>query len=136
MRVHCVGLHCHCHCVQTVGVQCAVCRDSTVTGVGALHTVGASWLPPAGLRQTEYTASGLYTVQSGSSLYMGAFAQFGLNQFKRGQKRFSQLQLSLDTDELKSCNFVCSSITARRGFAKVICRDCDHCKCPKMHLKH
>ena len=69
-------------------------------------------------------------------LHMGGFAQFGLNLFKRGQKRFNQLQLSLDTDKLKSCNFVCSSITARLGFAKVICRDCDHCKCPKMHLKH
>ena len=64
-------------------------------------------------------------------VYMGGFAQFGLN-----QKCCSQLQLSLDTDKLKSCNFVCSSITAMQGFAKVICRDCDHCKCPKMHLKH
>ena len=43
---------------------------------------------------------------------MGRFAQFGLNGFKWGQKRFNQLQLSLDTDSLKSCNFVCSSITA------------------------
>ena len=70
------------------------------------------------------------------SYYMGWFAQFGLNQFKRGQNCFSQLQLYLDTDKLKSCNCVCSSITARRGFAKVVCRDCDHCKYPKMHLKH
>ena len=67
---------------------------------------------------------------------MGGFAQFGLNQFKRGKKRFSQLQLSLDTDQLKGCNFVSSSITATRGFAKVICRECDNFKCPKMHLKH
>ena len=29
-------------------------------------------------------------------IYMGGFAQFGLNQFKRGQKRFSQHQLSLE----------------------------------------
>ena len=69
-------------------------------------------------------------------VYMGELAQFGLNGFKRGQKRFSQLQLSLDTDTLNNCNFVCSSITARRRFAKLICRDCDHCKCPKLHLKH
>ena len=34
--------------------------------------------------------------------YMGGFAQFGLNQFKQGQKCFSQLKLPLDTDKLKS----------------------------------
>ena len=38
--------------------------------------------------------------------HMGGFAQFGLNQFKRGKKRFSQRQISLDTDKLKKCNFV------------------------------
>ena len=66
---------------------------------------------------------------------MGGFAQFGLNRFKRGTKCCSQLQLYLDTDKLKSCNLVCSLITARWGFAKGICRHCDHCKYPKMHLK-
>ena len=76
------------------------------------------------------------TISGDNTIYMGGFAQFGLNRFKRGQKRFSQIQLSLDTDKVKSCNFVCSSITARRGFTKVICRDCDHCKCPKMHINH
>ena len=50
---------------------------------------------------------------------MGGFAQFGLNRFKQGQKCLSQLQLSLDTDKLKSCNFVCSSITAWRVFQKL-----------------
>ena len=59
-------------------------------------------------------------------IYMGGVAQFGINQYKQGQKRSSQLQLSLNTDQVKICNFVCSSITAMRGFAKVICRDCDH----------
>ena len=53
-------------------------------------------------------------------MHMGGFAQFGLNRFKQGQKCFSQLQLCLDIDKLKSYNFVCSEITARRGFAKVI----------------
>ena len=72
------------------------------------------------------------TMNPSLTRHMGGFAQFGLNWFKRGQKRLRQLQLSLDTEKLKSCNFVCSSITARRGFAKVICRDCDHCKCPKI----
>ena len=67
---------------------------------------------------------------------MGGFAQFGLIPFEQGQKYFTQLQLSLDTDKLNNSYFVCNSITARRGFAKVICKDCDHCKCPKMHLKH
>ena len=66
--------------------------------------------------------------------YMGGFAQFGLNRLKQGQKCFSQLQLSLDNDKLKSYNLVCSSITARQSFAKVIFRDCDHCKCPKIHV--
>ena len=33
--------------------------------------------------------------------HMGGFAQFGLNQFKLGQKCFSRLQLSLDTDKLQ-----------------------------------
>ena len=33
--------------------------------------------------------------------YMGEFAQFGLNRFKQGQKHFSQLQLSLDTDKMQ-----------------------------------
>ena len=68
--------------------------------------------------------------------HMGEFAQFGLNRFKRGQKRFSQLQITLYTNKLKSCIFVCTSIPARRGFAKVICRDCGHCKCPKINFKH
>ena len=67
---------------------------------------------------------------------MGGFAQIGLNPFTRVQKPFDQLQLSLENDKLKSCNFMCSSITARRGIAQVICRDCDHCKCPKMQLKN
>ena len=49
--------------------------------------------------------------------HMGGFAQFGLNRFKLGQK--------LDNEKLKSCSFVCSSTTARRGFDKVVCRDCD-----------
>ena len=49
-------------------------------------------------------------------VHMGGFAQFGLNRFKQGQKCCSQLQLSLDTDKLKSFNCVCSSITARQGF--------------------
>ena len=44
---------------------------------------------------------------------MEGFAQFGLNWFKRSQKCFSQFQISLDADKLNSCNFVCSSITAR-----------------------
>ena len=50
---------------------------------------------------------------------MRGFAQFGLNRFERGQKSFNQLQLSLDTDRIKSFNCVCSSITARRGYAKL-----------------
>ena len=41
-------------------------------------------------------------------IYIGGFAQFGLNRLSRGKKCCSQLQLSLDTDKLKSCNFVCS----------------------------
>ena len=41
---------------------------------------------------------------------MGGFGQFRLNRFKQGQKHFSQFQLSLDTDKLKSCNLVCSSL--------------------------
>ena len=36
------------------------------------------------------------------TLYMGQFAQFGLNGFKRGQTHFSQLHISLDPDKLKS----------------------------------
>ena len=32
------------------------------------------------------------------NLYMGGFAQFWLNRFKRGQKGLNQLQISLDTD--------------------------------------
>ena len=71
-----------------------------------------------------------------ANIYMGGFAQFGLNGFQQVQQIFSQLQLSLDTDKLKSWNFMCSSITARRGFAEIICRDYDHCKCPKVYLKH
>ena len=39
-------------------------------------------------------------------------------------------------DELESWTFVCSSITAKRGFAKVTGMGCDHWKCPKIHLKH
>ena len=35
-------------------------------------------------------------------LYMGGFAQLGLNRFKRGKKCCSQLQLWLDNDKLKS----------------------------------
>ena len=62
-----------------------------------------------------------YILSSQSTHYMRGFAKFGLNWFKRCQKRFSQLQLSLDADMLKSCNFVFSSITtARRRFAKDI----------------
>ena len=67
---------------------------------------------------------------------IGGFAQFGLNRFKHGQNTFSQIQLFEDSDELKSCEFVCSLITARQGFAKLIFRDCDHCTCPNMHLEH
>ena len=67
---------------------------------------------------------------------MGQFAQFGLNGFKRGQTQFSQLHISLDPDELESYNLVHSLITAMHGFSKVTCMDCDHCKFPKMHLKH
>ena len=52
---------------------------------------------------------------------MGQFGQFGLNGFKRGQTRFSQLHKSLDPDELES-----SLITAMRGLAKVTCMGCDH----------
>ena len=44
--------------------------------------------------------------------YMGQFGQFGLNGFKRGQTLFSLLYISLDPDELESCNFVCSLLTA------------------------
>ena len=39
-----------------------------------------------------------------SCTYMGGFAQFGFNQFKRGRKVFSQLQLSEDTDTAKELN--------------------------------
>ena len=53
--------------------------------------------------------------------YMGGFAQFGLNQLKRGKKCLNQLQLSRDIDKLKSWNFVYCSITARLRFAKVKC---------------
>ena len=71
-----------------------------------------------------YSSENIY---KGSLWYhMEGFAQFGLNRFKQGQKCFSQLQLSLDAGKLGSCHFVCNSITARRGFAKVICRACDH----------
>ena len=34
--------------------------------------------------------------------------QFKLNGFKQGQTHISQLHISLDPDELESCNFVCS----------------------------
>ena len=67
---------------------------------------------------------------------MGLFGQFGLNGFKRGQTHFSQLHISLDPDELESCNFMCSLITALRGFATVTFMGCDHYKCPKIDLKH
>ena len=43
---------------------------------------------------------------------MGGFVQFRLNIFKQSQTHFSQLHTSLDSDELESCNFMCSSITA------------------------
>ena len=33
---------------------------------------------------------------------MGQFAQFGLNQFNGGQTHFSQLHISLDSDEIES----------------------------------
>ena len=48
---------------------------------------------------------------------MGQFGQFGLTWFMRGQTHFSQLQISLDPDELESCNLVCSLTNAMRGFA-------------------
>ena len=71
-----------------------------------------------------------------SAVYMGGVAQFGLNVFKWGQTHFCQLHLSLDPDKLEICHFVCRSITAVWGFSKVTYMDCDHCKCPKIHLKH
>ena len=37
-----------------------------------------------------------------SNIHMGKFAQFGLNEFKRGQTHFSQLHISLDPDKLES----------------------------------
>ena len=58
-------------------------------------------------------------------VYMGQFVQVGLNGFKWGQTHFSQLHISLDPDELESCNFVCSLITAMRGFAKLTYMGCD-----------
>ena len=57
-------------------------------------------------------------------IYMGQFAQFGLNGFKRAQTHFSQLHISLDPDKLESC--LCSLITVMRRFAKVTCMGCDH----------
>ena len=60
------------------------------------------------------------------ALYMGQFGQFELNGFKQGQTHFSQPHISLDPDDLESCNFLCSLITAMRGFAKVTCICCDH----------
>ena len=57
--------------------------------------------------------------QAKYSLHMGQFAQFGLNGFKRGQKHYSQLHISLDPDKLESL------ITVMRGFAKVTCMGCD-----------
>ena len=65
---------------------------------------------------------------------MGQFSQFGLNGFKQGQTQFSQLHISLDPDKLESCNFLCSFNTVMHRFAKVTCRNFDHCKCPKIHL--
>ena len=58
-------------------------------------------------------------------MYMGQFAQFGLNVFQRGQTHFSQLHISLDTDKLESYNFVCSLTTRMCGFPKVRCIGCD-----------
>ena len=58
-------------------------------------------------------------------MYMGQFGRFGLNGFKRGQTHFSQLNISLEPGELERCNFVCSLITVKRGFAKVTCMGCD-----------
>ena len=47
------------------------------------------------------------------------YGQFGLNGFKQGQTRFSQLHISLDPDELESCDCLCSLIPGMRRFAKV-----------------
>ena len=57
--------------------------------------------------------------------HVGQFDQIGLNGFKRGQTQFSQLHISVNPDELESCNFVYSLITAMRGFANVICMGFD-----------
>ena len=50
---------------------------------------------------------------------MGQFGQFGLHGFKQGQTHFSQLHISLDPDELESCDFVCNLITGFTGFLKL-----------------
>ena len=63
-------------------------------------------------------------ISKNADVYMGQFAQFGLNEFKRGQTHFSQLHISLDPDKLESC--LCSLITVMHGFAKVTCMGCDH----------
>ena len=92
--------------VSTCTCTCPAC------GMALLFS---TWISgPGGAASVLLSFLGRYLV-----LYIRQFGQFGLNGFRQGQIRFSQLHISLDPDKLESCNFVCSLITAMHGFAKV-----------------